>query len=331
MNGIRKSLGIVLLIVMGAPLHAQVTYNFTHDVLAPGGMPTVPGQTVDYELVVANPTSSSPTFESYQAACGNYQASLGCTQSASTPVSASQAPTTPTGLPGWNYSYSLGSGGGSASFSVSVTGSTASPPTGLTGIGVTMGEFQQLNIAYTGGAPAPGTIGMDVTYNLSTGLTDNSVGSSGRTIGANSSLAIEDPATFNPTLDASGFPSIGFVMGATASQGNQFGTGAPASLNQTSPVTLSLNHPYWVELFLQGGAFLNPGSTDALSVNFSAMADPTFSVDPDWLKDNPQYTASDFTISQDFNPSPVPLPPTAWLMLGGLIGLGAVARTRRLL
>jgi len=100
-------------------------------------------------------------------------------------------------------------------------------------------------------------------------------------------------------------------------------------MNQTTPVTLGLNHSYLVELFLQGGAFLDPGSTDLLSVAFSAMADPTFSVDPGWLAANPEYSASEFTISQDYNPSPVPLPPTAWLMLSGLFGLGAVARTRR--
>jgi len=86
MNGIRKILGGVLMIALGSPLHAQVSYNFTHDIYAPAGVATVPGQTVDYDLVLTNPGTNVPTFESYQAACGNYQVSLGCTQSSLTPV-----------------------------------------------------------------------------------------------------------------------------------------------------------------------------------------------------------------------------------------------------
>jgi hypothetical protein len=214
---------------------------------------------------------------------------------------------------------------------MSVTGAPATALTAPLSIGVTAGDFTQLSIVYSGIAPAPTGAVVEVSYFLNTTLTDNTTGSVADTSGAYASLSIMDPATYNPTLDANGLPSMQLPFLAESSQGNLFASGAPSSLGESDLVALSVDHSYLVELFAQAGVALPAGSTDDLSVTLSAFADPTFSIDAAWLAANPQYAASDFTITQIPNTTPVavPEPPVVWLLFAGFGAIALSIRDRR--
>ena len=57
--------------------------------------------------------------------------------------------------------------------------------------------------------------------------------------------------------------------------------------------------------------------------SYSALADPTISIDPTWLISHPGYS-----VEFSSNIAPVPVPASFWLLLSALGGLGLMMRTR---
>ncbi len=312
-----------ILLCAAAPLHAQVSFNVNHEVFVPGGVATIPGQTVDYDGITTF-VNGAATILSANVDCRINVA--GCTQ---TPALAVPPPASP--LSGVSDSAAATAVPYASSGAMSVPGAPTTALAAPLSIGVTAGDFTQLSVVYGGSAVAPTDIVVDVGYVLNTTLTDNTTGSVADTSGAYASLSIMDPATFNPTLDANGLPSMQLPLLAESSQGNLFASGAPSSLDELDPVTLTAGHSYLVEVFAQAGVALPAGSTDDLSVTLSAFADPTFSIDAAWLAANPQYAASDFTITQipSTTPVAVPEPPVVWLLFAGFGAVALCTRGRR--
>lgn len=313
-----------ILLCAAAPLHAQVSFNVNHEVFVPGGVATIPGQTVDYDGITTF-VNGAATILSANVDCRINVA--GCTQ---TPVIVNPPSSSP--LSGVSYIAAADAVPYASTVSMSVTGAPTTALTAPLSIGVTAGDFTQLSIHYSGIAPAPtGGAVVEVSYFLNTTLTDNTTGSVADTSGAYASLSIMDPATYNPTLDANGLPSMSLPFLAESSQGNLFASGAPSFLEESDQVALSVDHSYLVELFAQAGVALPAGSTDDLSVTLSAFADPTFSIDAAWLAANPQYAASDFTITQipSTTPVAVPEPPVVWLLFTGFGAVALCTRGRR--
>lgn len=323
MSRISKSLIVSFGIALGAaaPLHAQVVTNVTSELFAPGGLAPV-----DYAGVTSavNGVGTFP-FPSFQVSC-LVATATGCTQG---PVAATANLTGVSLVTGVSYSTTANAFTNSSTVSMSVTGTPAATPTGPLSVGVTAGDFRPLELTYSGSLPAPTGVVLDVLYSLNTTLTDNTTGSTADTSGSLASVSVMDPATYNPTLDANGLPTIELPFQATASQGNLYASGAPSSLGGIGLFTAAVDHLYWVEDFAQAGVSLPTGSTDDLDVTLSASADPTFSIDAAWLAANPQYTASDFSITQAASPVAVPEPPVVWLLLAGLGAVTVTLRGRR--
>ncbi len=60
--------------------------------------------------------------------------------------------------------------------------------------------------------------------------------------------------------------------------------------------------------------------------NFSAQIDPALEINPTWLLANPGYS---LVFSPNFNPTPVPLPASVWLLLGAMGGVAGLRRIRQ--
>lgn len=286
----------------------------------------VPGQTVSYLSAVVQSGTSNTTFLQGIAACGISQS--GCTQGPGS-VHVLSPNTAVPALYGLNETLILNGGDNLDSADFVLAGSTAGlPATGITtDVLAEANDLQQLQINYNGPLPAPATIGVDISYSLSSeiqDLYDIEPNPFLYSLGADASVSVLDPATYDPTGGALPFEgSIQEVFGAWADNG--------AVLNQTSILSLTPDKPYWVEQDTGVSFFgLEPMlNGDAFIYNLSALADPTFSIDPTWLVQNPEY-AGDITISQQFNSgTPVPEPET-WLLFAAVLpGLLCAARLRK--
>jgi hypothetical protein len=104
--------------------------------------------------------------------------------------------------------------------------------------------------------------------------------------------------------------SISDSIGAGMS-GNNFTSGG---FSANTSFVVSTNTINYVGLLASGITYGGGGT-------FSASVDPSITFDPSFNS-----TGYSLSYSADVMPAPVPLPASAWMMLSGLFGLGALAR-----
>jgi hypothetical protein len=137
-------------------------------------------------------------------------------------------------------------------------------------------------------------------------------------VSTTTSASTDFAAQANATMGIGGGPSISACSSSGTGANPCGSTPESASLTSVS-FTESANSIVQVGLAAFG---ITSGGPPAGSASFSAMADPTISIDPTFLASNPGF-------SLVFSPSisPVPEPSTLALMVAGL-GLAFVARLR---
>ena len=327
----KSGLGLLVFIGLGAQAHAQVNTpaEGTQSFVDMGGITTTPGQTVGWVAQNSfNPAGT--TVEQQIVACTILNAA--CTRGPG-PVTLSlpQQPVVP--LPGLSSAF-FGFAGGNidAATSAITSGPTviAAPGPGQATAGVlaVAVDYQQLLVNYTGTLPAPVNVGIDMAFSLASNIFDTSSGVTGFYItSAAANVGVFDASTFQSS--APGFDTVlGWSEGAHA--GTFFGAGSTVALQGTDFLPLVPNNAYIVGQSASTGIFLFGGNYDGLNIQFTAVADPIFTLDPTWAAENPQY-ASNITISQDFNRSPTPVPePDSWaLFAAALAGTGFALRRQK--
>ncbi len=176
-----------------------------------------------------------------------------------------------------------------------------------------------------GNIPVPVTISASVADSASPG-----VGSGGGTGAA--STYIEWYA--NNGAHPVGEISVGVSCTTTSCSYSDFTLnvpGLPAEGN--SPTLTVVDAPYTINSFANSNTAVNDDNAVEMFAGangssgsgiWSASADPVIQIDPTWLAEHPGYR---LVISS--NITPVPLPGAVWFLMGGLGGLGVLARRMR--
>jgi hypothetical protein len=332
----------VSLLLMGfaAQANAQIPTlpETTVGIKTTGGIVTVPNQTVSSVGQNAGNAAGQTIPTQQIVACMFITA--GCTQGPG-PVTMSFTQQPVSVLPGVSVTFNANALGNSVYAQATYTAGTTNlpvPPPGATyalGGGTNYilnasGSDDQLNILYTGGLPLPANVGVDMNYTIAANVQDNSTGAAASSDSYVAEIvALLSVADWNTLQAPSG--SI-FATGTGYEVATDAGTslsGFPSSDTLSGPdlLTLAVDTPYVVSPELGLGFYLGGGDFSGLDVTVMGSVDPTFTIDPNWLAENPEYTASDFTISL-VSTTTVAEPPSVALFALGAAGLVLFGRRR---